>query len=241
MHRTLGSSFLSVSLVSLVTLVPALALGQEPAPAPAPAPPQVVLVLEAVDAPCPTTPVSTQPPVVIEEAHESPPATPSPGPFQLGVSGLLGLRDTGHDVAATWTAGLDVGVRLTPREERWLLVDLSLRRITVGLAETLAGERIAIGASPAVAVGGRPLDFLELYAQAGVALQSRFGGTQGNAVGVAPFVGGGVRFYPVSFFSIAIEGALHVPATRGVLFGNEVFPQASALFQGGLALTFHIG
>jgi hypothetical protein len=225
-------------LIALATF-PTVARGQAPAEPSAALPTQVILVLPAVEAPARPCEAAEAPAEEAELLTE--PAAFAPAPLRLGLSGLVGLRDDGsRGVAPTWTAGLDVGLRLTPREDRWLFVDLSLRRITVGGAETLAGERWAIGASPAVSVGGRVAERVEVYAELGAGMQSRFGG-QGTAVGIAPFGGGGVRFYVADFFSIAVEGALHVPATHGFLFGNEVFPQAAAVFQGGLALAFHLG
>jgi len=233
----------------LVALAPAVADGQDtPAPQPTPLPTQIILVLPAVAAPDSCADDAQDPEALdaneelaIEEHQE--PAAPdelAPRPFHLGLSGLVGTRSDGSGFSPTWTAGLDVGLRVTPREDRWLFVDVSLRRITSGGAATLAGERWAIGASPSVAVGARLAERIELYAEAGVGLQTRFG-SQGSTIGVAPFGGGGVRFYIADFFSIAIEGAMHIAATNGFLFGTEVFPQAAAVFQGGLAFAFHIG
>jgi hypothetical protein len=233
----------------LVTLVPVGALAQEAAPEPAPevvTTTPIILVLPAVAAPdaCPPEAPEAEAPedLDIDEAEDLPPTEEAfaPRPFSLGLSGLAGTRDDRGGIAATWTAGPDVGLRVTPREDRWLFVDVALRRITVGGAETIGGERWAIGASPAVSVGARVQERIEIYLEVGAGLQSRFGG-QGTNIGVAPFGGGGVRFYVADFFSIGIEGALHVPATRGFLLGTEVFPQAAAIFQGGLAFTFHIG
>lgn len=236
----------AAGLALLVTsLAPSIAEGQEAPPAPPPIQAQVILVLPAVAAPdsC-GEPVEApiDDTLEIEELQESPaPSTPfAPAPFRLGLSGLVGTRDDRGSIAPTWTAGLDVGLRLTPREDRWLFVDVSMRRITTGGAETLAGERFAIGASPAVSVGARLAERIELYLEGGVGMQTRFGG-QSTTIGVAPFGGGGVRFYVADFFSIAIEGAMHIPATSGFLLGTEVFPQAAAIFQGGLALAFHLG
>ena len=234
------------SLLALcVTLAPSVAEGQEAVPATTPLPSQIILVLPAVAAPdaCAT---DADAPIAIEE-HDAaveeapaPPETFAPRPFSLGLSGLVGTRDDRGGIAPTWTAGLDVGLRVTPREDRWLFVDVALRRITAGGADSLGGERYAVGASPAVSVGGRVQERVEVYLEVGAGLQTRFG-SQGTTMGVAPFGGGGVRFYVTDFFSIAIEGALHVPATRGFLLGTEVFPQAAAIFQGGLALAFHMG
>lgn len=242
----------SLLAASLLALAPTMAQADEAAAAAAPpvaeasVPQPIILVLPAVAAPDACGPSSADAAATAPETEETddadlaPPEPFAPRPFSIGLSGLAGTRDDGGGIAATWTAGLDVGLRLTPREDRWLFVDVSLRRITVGGAESLAGERWSIGASPSVRVGGRLHERIELYAEAGLGLQTRFG-SQATVIGAAPFGGGGVRFYLADFFSIAIEGALHVPATRGFLLGNEVFPQAAAVFQGGLALTFHLG
>ncbi len=234
----------AAGLALLVTsLAPSMAEGQDATPAPTPIQAQVILVLPAVAAPdsCAADAPPIDDTLEIEELDETPaPQTFAPAPFRLGLSGLVGTRDDRGSIAPTWTAGLDVGLRVTPREDRWLFVDVSMRRITTGGADTLAGERFAIGASPAVSVGARLAERIELYLEGGVGLQTRFGG-QSTTIGIAPFGGGGVRFYVADFFSIAIEGAMHVPATSGFLLGTEVFPQAAAIFQGGLALAFHLG
>jgi hypothetical protein len=232
-------------LVLLVTLAPAVAEAQEIAPTTTPLPSQIILVLPAVTAPdsCGTdADADAEPEIAIEEHDETlaAPETFAPRPFSLGLSGLVGTRDDRGGIAPTWTAGLDVGLRVTPREDRWLFVDVGLRRITAGGADSLGGERWAVGASPAVSVGGRVQERIEVYLEVGAGLQTRFG-SQGTTMGVAPFGGGGVRFFVADIFSIAIEGALHVPATRGFLLGSEVFPQAAAVFQGGLAFAFHMG
>lgn len=245
---------LALSLVTVLAISsPARAQEVEAAVAVAPSP--IILVLPAVAAPdaeCapeqepvdPATLEVREHAAAPEDADAGPAAAPellTPRPFRLGLSSLVGTLDTPHGLDATWIAGLDVGLRVTPREDAFFFLDVSLRRITVGGTGTLAGERWAIGASPAVSVGGRVAERVEIYAEGGAAIQNRFGGQAGSSVGVAPFAGGGVRVYFLDWLSLAVEGAMHVVATRGLLLGMQVFPQASVIFQGGLALAFHIG
>lgn len=223
------------------------ARAQEPEVAPAPSP--IILVLPAVAAPdADCAPESEDEAAPELEVQEQAPADASavegpltPRPFHLGLSALVGTVDAPHGIDPTWMSGLDVGLRVTPREDAFFFVDVSLRRLTLGAAGTLAGERWQVGGSPAVSVGGRVLERLEIYAEAGAAIQNRFGGQAGSAIGLAPFAGGGVRVYLFDWLSLAVEGAAHVVATHGFLLRKHVFPQASAFFQGGLALAFHIG
>jgi hypothetical protein len=238
-------TFLTKTLLAtiVVAALPTLAEGQDLTQTSSAPPSQIILVLPAVEAPhpaCDAPPTTAPAPAQVAIADDLPEPELTPRPFRLGLSGLVGTRDDGTGIAPTWTAGIDVGLRLTPREDGFFFVDVSLRRITAGGADTIAGERFAIGASPAVSVGGRVAERIEIYAEVGVGLQTRFG-SQATAAGVAPFGGGGVRFYFTDFFSLAIEGAMHIPATHGFLLGTEVFPQAAAIFQGGLALAFHLG
>lgn len=247
MERSASLVVLALSLASTAS-VASIAHAQDVAPTPAPSP--IILVLPAVAAPdadCAPEPEPAQPSAV-EVRDQDAPAAPAadegpltPRPFHLGLSGLVGTLDTPGGIEPTWISGLDVGLRVTPRDDAFFFLDVSLRRITFGGAGTLGGERWSIGASPAVSVGGRIAERFEIYAEAGAAFQNRFGGQLGSAVGVAPFAGGGARIYFCDWLSLAIEGAMHVVATHGMQIGLHVFPQASVLFQGGLALAFHIG
>lgn len=163
------------------------------------------------------------------------PAAFTPGFFSIGLSALVGTRDDPRaELAPTWTGGIDVGFRILP------FLSLGMRRVTVGHASTLAGDRTSIGAAPTLELSLAIAPRIEPYLQVGSAVQVRFG-SQGRSVGVAPFVGGGVRFFVADIFSIAVESAVHVPVSEGgFLFGHEVLPQGAVVLQGGLALAFHI-
>ena len=78
-------------------------------------------------------------------------------------------------------------------------------------------------------------------ALAGAALGVRLDDQGADVLAVAPFLGVGVRFFVVPCFSIAVEGAVHVPASGPQLFGNDAFPRGAVIMQAGAALAFHFG
>jgi hypothetical protein len=224
------------TLLATIVVAPVLVTSSAAAQTESSTPP-IVLVLPAVAAPGSCATPSQSAPIAIEELEATDAPRPLvPRPLRLGISGLAGTVPRGNGIEATWTAGLDVGVRLTALEDRWLFLDLSLRRMTFAAAGSLAGEVWAIGGSPTVSIGGRLLEFVEIYLELGVGLDA---GSRG--LGAAPVLGGGARVYVTDFFSVAIEGAAHVAATSTFLLGTQVFPQSAAIFQGGLALAFHVG
>lgn len=209
----------------------------EPAPAPsevAPivAAPDAVIVIELVPASTPAleAPATLYAPLPAAEASVE--ATPledaprEPPAFALGLSGLVGLREAGDGVTPTWTAGVDLALRVMP----WARV--AVRRIGYSQAPTLQGDRHAISASPALDLFVPLGDVLEPFAQIGALVQTRFG-EGGARFGIAPFVGAGLRILALDWLALEIEGALHVPATSHVLIGHELFPTASILLQLG--------
>ena len=165
-------------------------------------------------------------------------AQPAPAarPVSLGVSGLIGSREAERGGSTpTWTAGLDATVGLGTG------FALAFRRLTVGAARTLDGDRWAIGVSPALELHADLGRNVEPFVQFGAALQTRFGdGRQDVRFGVAPFIDAGLRFYLGQRVSLAAEVALHAPLTGAFLFGHEILPQGAAVLQGGLALAFHL-
>lgn len=157
-----------------------------------------------------------------------------PRPFAIGISGLGGAREDGRGgLVPTFSAGLDLALTLDP----W--VRIAIRRIGYGQARTIAGDRHAVSLSPALEVAIPVAEWMEPFAQVGVALQARFGDEQTMAAGLAPFVGVGLRLRPDDWISISFESALHMPATSSFLLGHEVLPQGALALQGGLGLAFH--
>lgn len=212
-----------LAILSISLAIPAIAQAQDggagevlvivPAEAP-PAPPPVVTVSEV-------------------EREEPEPARFEPGFFSIGLSGLIGIRESGRDdFAPTWTSGLDLGFRVLP------FLSIGARRITYAHS---SGDRMAIGGAPALELALPFFPRVQPYVQVGAAVQVRFGADQGRATGVAPFVGTGVRLFLTEWLSLAPEGAVHVPVTDGgFLLGHEVMPQGAIVLQGGVALAFHI-
>lgn len=240
-----------------------LAMPAAPAPEVAPAtptevPPQVIVAEASPATTPPAAPTEPAPPVLLVVEISSATLTPSapiepsdaeldadidaaldvdaaapfePGLVSLGLSGLVGTR-SGHDeLLPTWTAGFDVGVRIDD------LVSLGARRINV-VATAQGDEHWGMGLSPYVELGWRPWERIEGYGQLGAALEVSF---DDGDFGAAPFGGVGVRFFPADVFSIAVEGALHVPATNRFVLGHETFPTGAVILQGGLAFAFHLG
>ena len=122
-------------------------------------------------------------------AHAQP--APSARPVSLGLSGLIGSREAERGGSTpTWTAGVDASVGLGTG------FALAFRRLTVGAARTLDGDRWAIGVSPALELHADLGRNVEPFVQFGAALQTRFGdGRQDVRFGVAPFIDAGLRFY----------------------------------------------
>jgi hypothetical protein len=203
------------------------------APAPLPSA-DTVIVIELVPASpvtieAPATaygPVPPSTPSVLDASERDVEAPESERPFSLGLSGLIGLRESGNDVTPTWTAGIDLAFRVMP----W--ARLAVRRIGYGQASTLQSDRHALQASPAIDLFVPLGEVLEPFAEIGALVQTRFG-DGGSRFGVAPFVGAGLRIAALEWLAFEIEGAIHVPATEHVLFGHELFPTAALLLQLG--------
>ena len=158
-----------------------------------------------------------------------------PGPFAIGLSGLGGAREDGRGgFVPTFSSGLDLSLTL----ERW--VRIAARRIGYGHARTVQGDRHAVSVSPALELAIPVAERFEPFVQVGVALQARFGGEQGVAAGIAAFVSAGLRVQLEEWISIAVESALHVPATQSFLLGHEILPQGAIALQGGLGVAFHL-
>lgn len=157
----------------------------------------------------------------------------TPGFVSLGASVLVGLRETSAGVTPTWAPGIDLGFRLGP----W--VALGVRRFGVGaVADT---GRWTIGVSPYVELTVPVLERIHLYGQVGAALEMRIASQRGVSLepGVAPFGDVGVRFHPCDVFSIAFEGAAHLPVLGGLSLGDSIAPELAVILQAGLAMAFH--
>jgi hypothetical protein len=207
------------------------------APAPLPSA-DTVIVIELVPASpvtieAPATayaPIATTAPIGVAVAgapiEEDVMAEEGDRAFSIGLSGLMGLRESGTGVTSTWTAGIDLAFRVMP----W--ARLAVRRIGYGQASTLQSDRHALQASPAIDLFVPLGEVLEPFAEIGALVQTRFG-DGGSRFGVAPFVGAGLRIAALEWLAFEIEGAIHVPATEHVLFGHELFPTAALLLQLG--------
>lgn len=234
---------LALALAACALFAPSLALAQDAGDATAevtaPAEATLIIVVPVTEAPAAEVPTAEPPvaqPIVVDDAELAPPAPFEPGPFSIGISGMVGTRDDGRGgLTPTWTGGLDVSLRLMS----WLAI--AGRRLHFSSADTLHGNRYAIGISPAVELMLRPWERIELFGTLGAGLQTRFGADQELRMGVAPFIGAGARFFAADIFSIGLEGAVYVPSTDGYLFGHEIMPAGAVLFTGGLSLAFHIG
>jgi hypothetical protein len=103
------------------------------------------------------------------------------------------------------------------------------------------GQRWVVGLAPYAELTLPLLERIHLYGQAGAALEARFVEQHGVSIdgGVAPFVDVGIRFHPCDVFSIAFEGAAHVPVAGGVSLGDSIAPPLAVILQGGLAIAFH--
>jgi hypothetical protein len=236
-HPLLGLA-LALAHVSTTAAQDVVVAAADTAPAPSEALPlaattDAVIVIELV----PASPAMIEAPATAyaplpapaEASEEAAPEDDAPREapaFALGLSGLVGLRESGDGVTPTWTAGVDLALRVMP----W--ARLSVRRIGYSQAQTLQGDRHAISASPALDLFVPLGDVLEPFAQIGALVQTRFG-EGGARFGIAPFVGAGLRVLALDWLALEIEGALHVPATSHVLIGHELFPTASILLQLG--------
>lgn len=152
-HPLLGLA-LALAHVSTTAAQDVVVAAADTAPAPSEALPlaattDAVIVIELV----PASPAMIEAPATAyaplpapaEASEEAAPEDDAPREapaFALGLSGLVGLRESGDGVTPTWTAGVDLALRVMP----W--ARLSVRRIGYSQAQTLQGDRHAISASP---------------------------------------------------------------------------------------------
>lgn len=203
----------SVLVSVLFFLLPASAAGQD-AP--------ILVVVErapAVEAP-------VEPEELASEAFEV-------GWVGLGLSMLVGTRPSGDGLAPTFLGGIDLSFRVDP------LIAVGLRRVYFGSFGSTS--EWTVGASPFLEITFAPWERVDLYGQFGAALDVSIGrgGVQNDGIGVAAFGGTGARFYLDELFSLAVEGAVHVPVLNGLSLGEALAPPLSVAFQGGAALSFH--
>lgn len=210
---------------------PIVIVGGEPPPAASePAPNTEAPASTAPESVPQPAPATAQPPVT-----QSPPAAdPGPPVLSIGLSGLLSGMRIGGEIDLHSMSGLDLALHLSA----WLYV--GARRIGVAFATAAAGDRYAIGGSPTVGFTWSLGEVLALFAEAGAALQWRFGDQLDGAIGIAPFAGFGARFRLADWISLALEGAAHVPVTDAFTLQNAVLPQGAVEVSGGLGVLFHI-
>lgn len=188
--------------------------------------------------------VEPAPPVVVlaavpEEPEPTPPAAASEPErdatqLSIGASGLLSGLEIADEVVIHAMWGADLMIRVIP----WLYV--GLRRMGVSWASPAAGDRFAIGGSPAIGAAWSIGEVVELFGEIGAALQARFGGQLDSDIGVAPFGGVGARFKIAEWISVGLEGTLHVPVTDTFLVSGGVLPGGALWFAGGAGVMFHV-
>lgn len=154
--------------------------------------------------------------------------------LSVGFSGLLSGAWMADHVEVHASSGLDLSLRVMP----WLYV--GARRVGVAWASSVAGDRFAIGGAPMLGFALELGEVIELFAEVGAALQTRFGDQLGGSFGVAPFGGAGVRFRVAEWISLGLEGTAHVPVTDVFLAHNAIFPRGAVWFAGGVGVLFHI-
>jgi hypothetical protein len=83
-------------------------------------------------------------------------------------------------------------------------------------------------------------DWLQVFAQLGVPLQARWGGTQQAALGAQPFFGSGLRLWIGSHTSVAAAARVAVVATSVYDAPPTGIVQGTVSVSGGLELGFHL-
>lgn len=154
--------------------------------------------------------------------------------ISTGGSFLVGTRPTADGgLAPTWLGGFDLSFQLHP----WFAI--GIRRFHAGM---FGDERYwTIGVSPFAELTVPVVDEIQLYAQLGAALDLRVRNQDFTVEepSVAPFIGAGIRFRIAPVFSVAVEGAAHVPLANGLAYGESIAPDFAVTLQGGIAVAFH--
>lgn len=149
----------------------------------------------------------------------------------LGVQlGSVGRPDGGHDL--TLVSGFELAWTPEP------FLAIGVRDVSGGFVGVI--DRAHYGGSPFAELAWTLIPELALHGQLGVQLQGTSGGRNAAAAGVAPFLVLGARVPILPELSIAIETALRVVATDGLLTQLQMLPQGAVLWTGGLSLLFHI-
>lgn len=182
-------------------------------------------------------PVVPEPPA--EELAPVPEA-PAPSfavqnPFRLSLGILAGAASTPSGVAGYWYLGLDLMGAVHPN------IAIGITRLSFGLGfSSVESFVFSLQGTPTLEVSAFVDPHVQVYGQVGVALQGRAQTAfREGYFQVAPFVGGGVRFWANEWITIGLEIGLHVVATDAFLMGDVALPQGSVAGSGALNVGFH--
>lgn len=185
----------------------------------------------------PETPLEVEP-----EAEYSAPVPAEPAssfavqnPFRLSVGLLAGAASTPPGVTGYWYLGADLMGTVHPN------LSLGITRLSIGLGfSSVESFVFSLQGTPTLELFAFVDPHVQVYGQLGVALQGRARtALREGHFQVAPFVGGGVRFWATDWLSIGPEIGLHVVATDAFLMGDLALPQGSVAGSGALNVGFH--
>lgn len=161
-------------------------------------------------------------------------------PFHLGLSGSFGLTAREMGGASNVQVFGAYGLLLSGTVDR--MVSVGVTRLAVGAGfSSLEGAIFSLEMTPMVELFGFPDPRVQVYGQLGLAVQGR---TQTSfreeILQLAPFLGGGVRFWIADWFSLGLELGLHLVLTDAYRMGSAVLPQWSLPGTLGSSVAFHI-
>jgi len=175
--------------------------------------------------------------------EEVAPETPEPpvpsfavqNPFRLSLGILAGAASTRSGVSGYWYLGLDLMGTVHPN------ISIGITRLSFGFGFSSVESFIfSLQGTPTLEVSAFVDPHVQAYGQIGVALQGRAQTAfREGYFQVAPFVGGGVRFWANDWITIGLEIGLDVVATDAFLMGEVELPQGSVAGSGALNVGFH--
>lgn len=155
-------------------------------------------------------------------------------PLSLGLVGVFSMVPGGSYPDGVTLGGIRVGYALDHR------ITVGITDLMVSGADTLGETRWGTTLGPYVEYGRFAASRFQVFGQLGVPAQLRTGAGQGAAVGFAPFLAAGFRYWAIDMLSLGLEARAQIVASEAYVTSSRVLPRGAVPTAAGMNLEFHL-
>jgi hypothetical protein len=146
---------------------------------------------------------------------------------------LLAPQDATAGSPVLYLVGASLSYTVAP------VLAIGIADVTFGVARLAGGDSGFAGGSPFAEIFFSIDPRVQIFGDAGLAIQGRFGHERARGAGLAGTAHLGVRFFPLDAMSLAASVGGHVVLTDAFALGERLLPQWSVAGHAGVQVGWH--